>query len=142
MVRFGFAGIFVGIGLLTVYGMKAHAVATSPADQISEGQKLFGKHCASCHGKDGMGTKRAPATVGANALPLDPPAGAKKRKAPFRTAKDVLDFIEKEMPLKKPGSLKPEEYEAILAFDLKANGIDLGNKTLTATTASELLLHR
>ena len=46
------------------------------------------------------------------------------------------------MPPTAPGSLKPEEYWSILAFDLKANGIDLGDKKLDAELAKTLEVPR
>jgi mono/diheme cytochrome c family protein len=112
------------------------------ADQITDGQQLFGKYCASCHGNAGEGSKKAPPVVGKTALPLDPPTGAKVRITQFHTAKDVYDFASTKMPAKKPGSLKPEEYAAILAFDLKANGVDLGGKTLDTALAATIVLHK
>jgi mono/diheme cytochrome c family protein len=110
-------------------------------DQAAQGAQLYAKHCASCHGDAGQGSKKSPPVVGKDALPLDPPAGAKIRKTQFHTAKDVLDFISKSMPAKKPGSLKPEEYNAILAFDLKANGVDVSKITIDSTTAAKITLH-
>jgi cytochrome c len=110
-------------------------------DQVAEGQKLFAKNCASCHGDAGEGSKKAPPVVGKDALPLQPSPGAKVRKNQFHTARDVLDFISKNMPAKKPGSLKPEEYAAILAFDLKANGVDVTGKHIDAASAEKIVLH-
>jgi hypothetical protein len=46
------------------------------------------------------------------------------------------------MPPKAPGSLTAEEYWAILAFDLKANGIDLGDKKLDGELAKTLEVPR
>ena len=76
------------------------------------------------------------------ALPLDPPAGAKYRKTQFKTVADVAGFAVKTMPADNPGSLTEEQYWAILAFDLKANGIDLGDKKLDAQLASTLTIPR
>ena len=109
--------------------------------QVAEGQKLFAKHCASCHGDAGEGGKKAPPVVGKEALPLDPPATAKLRKTKFHTAGDVADFVAKNMPAKKPGSLKPDEYWAILAYDLKANGLDVSKTKIDATSAAKIVLH-
>lgn len=94
--------------------------------QVARGQALYGEHCADCHGKSGEG-KPGPAVVGldSGALPLDPPAGAKARTMQFKTVYDVGDFVMKNMPPDKGGSLSPDEYLAILAFDLSANGIKL-----------------
>lgn len=49
--------------------------------------------------------------------------------------------IVKNMPAKAPGSLTREQYWAILAFDLKANGINLDQK-LDGTVASTLTVPR
>lgn len=109
--------------------------------QVAQGEKLFAKHCAKCHGKSGEGGKKAPPVVGKEALPLDPPPGAKIRKSQFQTAQDVAEFVSTKMPANKPGSLKPDEYYEILAFDLKANGVDLGDKKLDAASAAQVKLH-
>lgn len=123
------------------------ATPSGPADgfavQAATGQDLYGKHCAECHGKNGNDGK-APALVGldAGALPLAPSPKAKFRKSNFKTVADVASFVVKTMPPKAPGSLSADEYYAILAFDLKANGIDLGDKKLDATLAATLDIPR
>ena len=112
------------------------------AQQANEGAKLYGDQCASCHGAQGEGVD-APRVVGLaqGALPLNPPAGAKARKGTFRTAADVAGFVVKAMPPDSPGSLSEAQYWAILAFDLKANGVDLGAKRLDARTAPTVVIH-
>lgn len=112
------------------------------ADQVTLGQKLYGANCASCHGASGEGAK-APRVVGLNegALPLDPPATSKARKSQFKTAADVAEFVVKNMPPGKEGSLKESDYWAILAFDLHANGVDLPTK-LDASSAKEVVIHK
>ncbi len=119
------------------------AAADDPAAaaaQIARGQKAYAANCAKCHGDAGQGTKKAPAVVGKTALPLDPPAGAKVRKTQFHTAKDVADFVVKNMPGDHPGTLAAADYWAILAFDLKANGVDL-KQELDEKTAAAITLH-
>jgi mono/diheme cytochrome c family protein len=110
--------------------------------QASIGQELYGAQCASCHGASGEG-KKGPRLVGvsAGALPLDPPSNRKYRKGQFRNAADVGNFVVKNMPPDSPGSLTEDQYWAILAFDLKANGIELGGKHLDASTAPSVVLH-
>jgi cytochrome c5 len=119
------------------------SAATDFASQAAAGQELYGKHCAECHGAHGNDGK-APPVVGFDkgALPLDPPAAAKFRKTQFKTVADVADFVVKSMPPKAPGSLSADEYYAILAFDLKANGIDLGKKKLDGAVAPTLEIPR
>lgn len=109
--------------------------------QVEAGKNLFGDKCAGCHGDNGEGTKKGPPVVGKAALPLDPAKGAKKRKGvQFKTAGDVFAWVKKNMPLKKPGSLTDDEYAAVLAFDLKANGVVLKEK-LDAGNAVAVVLH-
>jgi cytochrome c len=110
--------------------------------QAAEGQKLYAANCASCHGARGEGGK-APRVVGVSqgALPLDPPSNAKFRKTQFKTAADVAGFVVKSMPPGETKTLTEEQYWAILAFDLKANGVDLGTKRLDASSAASVVLH-
>jgi len=117
------------------------SVAHADDEQVAEGQKLYGEYCARCHGDGGEGTKKGPPVVGKAALPLDPPAKAKARKSQFHTAKDVFDFVSTKMPAKKPGSLTLAQYAAIMAFDLKANGVDVSKIKVDATTAAAIVLH-
>jgi mono/diheme cytochrome c family protein len=113
------------------------------ADQAKAGAALYGTHCGSCHGDHGNDGK-APPVVGLKqgALPLAPPKKAKLRTMPFKTVADVAAFVVKTMPPKAPGSLSAEDYYAILAFDLQANGIDLGDKKLDAALAATLEIPR
>jgi S-disulfanyl-L-cysteine oxidoreductase SoxD len=129
--------VLAGAAALAIVGLAAEA----RADQVADGQKLYGKHCAKCHGDAGQGGKKAPPVVGKDALPLDPPATAKVRKTQFHTAQDVAAFVATKMPANKPGSLTADEYYAILAFDLKANGVDVTGKKIDPTTAAQIKLH-
>ena|SRR5436190_15790876 len=109
--------------------------------QAEAGGPLYGQFCAKCHGDAGQGTDQAPPVVGPNALPLDPRPTAKYRKNQFHTAKDIADFVLPNMPPKGP---KPsvEQYLEILAFDLKANGVDLtGKPALTPDMLSTIVIH-
>jgi len=115
------------------------------AEQVARGQELYGAKCAGCHGAAGEGKPGAgPPVVGLDkgALPLDPPAGAKGRTTQFKTVADIADFVVKAMPPNAPGSLSAEDYYSILAFDLKANGIDLGDKKLDGELAKTLEVPR
>ena len=122
----------------------ASGAATGGGDamaQAAAGGPLYGQFCAKCHGNAGRGTDEGPPVVGANALPLDPRPTAKARKNQFHTAKDIADFVVPNMPPKGP---KPtlEQYLAILAFDLKANGVDLtGKPALTPDMLSSIVIH-
>jgi mono/diheme cytochrome c family protein len=112
----------------------------SPEDQVARGQKEYTEHCAKCHGAAGEGTDKGPPVVGPSALPAEPRPG-QKRKATFHTALDVALFVKKAMPGDDPGSLSDDTYFAILAFDLKANGVDVSGKTIDAASAEKIVLH-
>jgi cytochrome c len=120
--------------------------ATSPAtfsEQVALGQTLYGAHCASCHGDSGQGTDKAPRVVGLDhgALPLKAPDTRKVRHEDFVTVGDVAQFVVANMPGDDPGSLTQEQYLAILAFDLKANGVTL-DKKLDLALANTLTIPR
>jgi mono/diheme cytochrome c family protein len=105
------------------------------------GAKLYADNCASCHGPGGEGNAKVPAVVGKSALPLDPAPPSQARKSKFHTAADVFQFVKANMPPNKGGSLTDEQYAAILAFDLKANGVDMTGKKVDASTAPGFVLH-
>jgi mono/diheme cytochrome c family protein len=129
------------------------------------GSELYKLHCAGCHGQRGESVGRAPRILGPGALPelpaeqnlnADPaagdpellrlraqsrPAGAPSRD-PFRTAEDLHRFVSKNMPrpVDKAGSLRPEEYWAIVNFMLVAHGVDVPATGVTADNASSVKL--
>ena len=143
--------VFAGGGCATApstpapSGPSAAAPATF-ADQAAAGQTLYAQNCAGCHGDSGEGGK-APRVVGMKegALPLDPPADRKYRKGQFVTVADVATFVVANMPPAKEGKpaakLSADQYWAILAFDLHANGIDLPSP-LTPAMAATLTIPR
>ncbi|MEN9749071.1 MAG: hypothetical protein RL149_149 [Actinomycetota bacterium] len=51
----------------TVVESTAPKTAISAQEQIKEGEKLFLANCASCHGKNGVGTANAPTLIGVGA---------------------------------------------------------------------------
>jgi mono/diheme cytochrome c family protein len=126
-------------------GAAEQGATTAPAagggDQIATGQGLYAENCASCHGAGGEGKGNTPPVVGKGALPLDPRPGS-KRAIPFKTVADVGGWVKANMPPKGAGSLDDGQYWAILAFDLKANGVDLGGKQLDAPLAQTLVIPR
>jgi len=119
----------------------ASASATA-SQQIEHGSELFAANCAKCHGDAGQGTEDAPPLVGKGALPLNPRPDQKLRKASFHTAMDVANFATKEMPPKASARAKltTDDYWAILAFDLDANGVKL-KEPLGPGNAKSIVLH-
>jgi len=123
-------------------GSETMATPATFAEQVTWGGRLYGEHCANCHGDSGQGTADAPSVVGltTGALPLEPRPGS-DRTSQFVTVSDIGRFVVANMPPRAPGSLHPEEYWAILAFDLSANGITL-EQPLTAELATTLAVPR
>jgi len=109
------------------------------SEQVARGQTVFGAKCAGCHGDGGEG--KAGGGLDNGALPLKAAAGS-KRTTEFKTVADIADYVVKTMPPNAPGSLSTEDYYAVLAFDLKANGIDLGDKKLDGELAKTLEVPR
>lgn len=133
----------VGLTIVACASSSTWKPPASFAEQVAMGQELFARHCAECHGDAGEGDM-GPRLVGLDkgALPLDPPSARKVRKSRFVTVADVLEFVLANMPAKKPNSVTHDEKLAILAFDLKANGIDLGQEPLTLAKARTLTIPR
>ncbi|HEY5920902.1 MAG TPA: cytochrome c [Kofleriaceae bacterium] len=100
--------------------------------QITQGKQLYVQTCAECHGATLEGTGDGPALAGKHVLPLEPRADS-KRGMQFRTAGDVYAFAAQNMPADDPGSLAPEQYQAIIAFVLGANGVRIERPFDTAS---------
>lgn len=107
--------------------------------QVARGKQLFADRCSDCHGDAGQGTDDGPTLVGATALPKQPRPGA-KRTVVFRTAADVFVFASRNMPADDRASLTADEYLAICAFALTANGVTL-ERPLDQTGAQAIVLH-
>jgi cytochrome c len=124
------------------WSSQSGSTARTFPEQVDVGQALFAKHCADCHGKAGEGGK-APRLVGLKdgALPVEPPADRKFRKTRFVNVADVADFVIHSMPPKKVGILSDDEYWALIAFDLHANGVDLPQR-LTPEVATRTTIPR
>jgi cytochrome c len=116
------------------------APAATATAQIEQGKTLYVERCAKCHGDGGQGVEgKGPPVVGKDAFPLQPRDGA-KRDVPFHTAADVFGWATKHMPADAPGMLSTDEYLAIFAFDLTANGVKL-DKPLDGPAAQAIVLH-
>lgn len=129
--------------------------------KVATGATIYDRECASCHGKRGEGLSAAPNIMGAGALPTyarDPsttqtiavqpdvqqqqtlrPPGQQTRQ-PFRTAQDVYDYASQWMPQPQAriGSLKPEEYWAIVNYMLTAHGSPVPPEGITPANAKNV----
>jgi hypothetical protein len=137
---------------------KARAATPPGADE-------YDQECASCHGKRGEGLTLAPAVMGSGALPTFPRDDSssssstfatsgqvqggdvtrvpgQSKRDPFRTAQDVYDYVSSRMPMpkSKSGTLKPEEYWAIVNYIIVANGITVPAGGVTEANAKSVAL--
>jgi len=135
-------------------GPPGGAQPSSVADakkRTPEGARIFERQCAACHGKHGEGVDSSPPLMGPTALPTYAPGDpavsggeaaaddeteGKAVRQPFRNAEDLHAYVKAWMPLPKEriGSLRDEEYWAVVNFILIANrspvppnGVNAGN---------------
>ena len=114
-------------------GRGATDAAFSSAElTVPLGARVYANECASCHGDRGEGMGVVPALMGAGALPK-----SRHDRPLFRTASDVAQYVETQMPLpkKRAGSLSAAQYWAVTSFMLKAHGIVLPGEGLTEANA-------
>lgn len=138
------AGIGVFLGCQNTPKSEPQAApAHSAEQQISRGAAVFAGNCASCHGNSGQGTDKAPALVGAGALPLYPRPDAMYRTTDFHTAMDIAAFVTKNMPPKESlrKAIPESDYWAVLAFALSANGVKL-TEPVGPNNATGIVIHQ
>lgn len=100
-------------------------LTTFTSAQAASGKKLYAAECAACHGAKMEGIT-APGLVG---QAFAPSSGSTMQIG------GIFQYMETNMPAQKPGQLKPEEYTAIMAFLLQANGYQGSGKQLTTSEA-------
>ena len=101
----------------------------SAADQVAQGEKIYGDSCVTCHGPAGEGKgKKSPAVIGAKAL------------GKYKTAADLEGYIKEKMPKDDPGTLSDADAWAVTAWLVSKNG-KLGDAALTAESAATVNLH-
>jgi mono/diheme cytochrome c family protein len=98
----------------------------------TEGAKLYlQKACVACHGPEGRGGL-APRLVGPLVENVYTTEEVMATYSPFATT--LWDYINRAMPLKGAGTLKPEEVYALTAFLLYKNDIIQESDVMNAQT--------
>ena len=90
--------------------------------QAQAGAAVYSQACAACHGQQLEGVA-APALKGS--------AFGEMANAQGLTVYALLDVIAHTMPQSDPGSLKPDDYNAVTAYILQQNGYPAGSAALT-----------
>lgn len=104
-----------GIGPLAAQSAKAAPGGDFTPDQAAAGAKLYAANCSACHGADLRGPA-GPALIG----------DAFTSQWTGEAAYDPYAMMSKNMPLNAPGTLKPDEYVAIMAYILQQNKYPAG----------------
>jgi polar amino acid transport system substrate-binding protein len=85
-------------------------------EQARDGQAVHEKYCAKCHH---ISYYQAPFLIAWQNQPVT----------------SLYDLIQMKMPQDQPGSLKPREYAAFLAYLFELNGLPAGDDKLSAKPA-------
>ena len=90
-----------------------------------DGAVIFAKRCEVCHGKNGESGVLRRLVLGKPGQPFRGPFKPEDRDsvAYYPYAPIVWDYINRAMPVPKPGTLTPDEVYALTAFLLYRNGI-------------------
>ena len=102
-----------------------------------EGAAIFAQRCEVCHGKNGENGITHHLVAGAPGKPFKGPFYGVEKDGPsyFPYPTIAWDYINRAMPASNPGSLKPNEVYALVAFLYYRNGIigenvEMNEKTL------------
>jgi PQQ-dependent dehydrogenase (methanol/ethanol family) len=98
--------------------------------QAASGAVVYSESCQQCHGVNLQG-QSAPALRGATFKTYVGKSG---------TAASLFDFISRQMPADKPGSLTQQQYLDVTAFLLSKNGYPPGDVTLMKSTLPNVAL--
>jgi cytochrome c len=106
---------------------------------VKQGEELFARLGAKCHGAKGEGTDAAPPLVGGQGtLATDQPVKTVGSFWPYATT--LYDYIHRAMPADKPQSLTPDEVYALTAYILYLNGIVDENAVMDAQSLPKVVM--
>ena len=119
-------GMSAALGLVLLAGQQPPAAVYSTA-QATAGRAVYQQSCASCHMADLAGRNEAPQLAGNNFM----------NTWRSRSTRDLFEFIQSTMP-PTGESLGADQYLAVTAFILQANGAAAGTQAFTATTTAPI----
>ena len=104
---------------------------------VAQGEAIFAKLGAPCHGAKGEGTAAAPRLVGGfGTLATDKPVKTVGSYWPY--APTLFDYIRRAMPQNAPQSLSNDDVYAVSAYILNLNGLLPADATLDAKTLAAI----
>ena len=101
----------------------------------AEGRDVYARRCARCHGAKGEGgdePKQSPLVGGRGSLKTPKPLKTVGSYWPYSTT--VWDYVNRAMPLDRPGTLTHNQVYSLVAFIFYMNGIVGENDVLDAKT--------
>ena len=105
----------------------------------AEGREVYSRRCARCHGPKGEGgdePKQSPLVGGRGSLKTPKPLKTVGSYWPY--APTVWDYVNRAMPLDRPGTLTHNQVYSLVAFVLSMNGIIAENDVLDAKTLAKI----
>jgi cytochrome c len=106
---------------------------------VAEGRDVYARRCARCHGANGEGgdePKQAPLVGGRGSLKTPKPLKTIGSYWPY--APTIWDYVNRAMPLDRPGTLTHDQVYSLVAFLLHMNGIIGENDVLDAKTLPKI----
>jgi cytochrome c len=104
-----------------------------------EGREIYSRRCARCHGPKGEGgdePKQSPLVGGRGSLKAPKPLKTVGSYWPY--APSVWDYVNRAMPLDRPGTLTHDQVYSLVAFIFSMNGITGENDVLDAKTLPKI----
>ena len=123
----GFAVAAIVLTAIAWVGAQQPVAAVYTAAQATAGRTVYQASCASCHLPDLAGRNEAPQLAGNNFM----------NAWRARTTRDLFEFIQSTMP-PTGETLSADQYLAVTAFILQANGAPAGAQPLTPATAAAI----
>lgn len=106
---------------------------------VEDGKRLFQQYGAAWHGPKGEGTDYAPRLVGGiGSLDTEKPVKTAGSYWPYATS--LFDYIRRSMPASGPQTLTNDEYYALTAWVLWANGIIGENEVMDQSTLPKVVM--
>ena len=121
--------VFLIVALLAASSAGAQSKSSGgyTSAQASHGATVYAQDCAQCHGASLRGDSGPPLT------------GQTFQQAyGTGTAAQLYDFISRQMPQDKPGSLSQQQYLDVTAYILSRNGFASGNTPLQIASLSQI----
>ncbi len=106
---------------------------------VAEGRDVYARRCARCHGAKGEGgdeAKVSPLVGGQGSLTT--PKQLKTIGSYWPYAPTIWDYVNRAMPLDRPGTLTHDQVYSLVAFLLHMNGIIGEDDVLDAKTLPKI----